>query len=257
MLKAGDKHYKAYVGPPSKYNLVAANQFNLLTLLGLRGRHKLLDIGCGSLRGGRLFIPYLDKNRYFGTEPNTWLVNKGIEKELGKDMLKLKKPRFDHNGEFKLSVFNTKFDFLLAQSIFSHASRTQIKNCLKEARQVMKNNSIFAATFLVGSSNHKGSKWTYPSCVTYTPRYINKMANMCSLKCQKITWPHPNKQTWFIFTHIGQKAILPIFPDEIILNELNKELSDKERKLNIITQKPLISLLHKPYTVLKNIINNL
>ena len=45
-------HYKAYVGPPSVYDLVGAMQFNLLTSFGLRDFHKLLDIGCGSLRAG-------------------------------------------------------------------------------------------------------------------------------------------------------------------------------------------------------------
>lgn len=51
-LPAGSKHYRAFVGPPEKYGVVSAMQFNLLTFLGLREDHYLLDIGCGSLRGG-------------------------------------------------------------------------------------------------------------------------------------------------------------------------------------------------------------
>ena len=44
----GDKHHRAYIGPPDEYDLVSAMSFNLLTASGLRQHHRLLDIGCGS-----------------------------------------------------------------------------------------------------------------------------------------------------------------------------------------------------------------
>ena len=46
----GSNHYRAFVGPPQKYDIIAASQFNLLTSLGLREYHYLLDIGWGSLK---------------------------------------------------------------------------------------------------------------------------------------------------------------------------------------------------------------
>ena len=78
----GSHHYRAFVGSSWLYDLVAATQFNLLTALGLREYHYLLDIGCGSLRGGRLFIPYLLPNRYFGIEPESWLIEESIANEM-------------------------------------------------------------------------------------------------------------------------------------------------------------------------------
>ena len=68
--KAGDDHYRAFVGPAWRYDLLAALQFQAMTSLGLREYHSLLDVGCGSLRAGRLFIPYLLPGRHFGIEPN-------------------------------------------------------------------------------------------------------------------------------------------------------------------------------------------
>src|SRR5947199_9194661 len=91
-LKPGDPHYRAYVGPPEDYDLIAAMTFNLLTTLGLRQQHSLLDIGCGSLRIGRLLIPYLNRGKYFGVEPNEWLVEEGIKRELGEALLQVKRP---------------------------------------------------------------------------------------------------------------------------------------------------------------------
>ena len=70
----GSEHYRAYVGPPHYYDLMAAMAFNLLTICGLREHHRVLDIGCGSLRMGRLLMPYLLAERDTGLEPNRWLV---------------------------------------------------------------------------------------------------------------------------------------------------------------------------------------
>ena len=93
-LKPGDPHYRAYVGPPEDYDLIAAMTFNLLTTLGLRQRHSLLDVGCGSLRIGRLLIPYLNRGKYFGVEPHEWLVEAGIKCELGEAIVQIKRPTF-------------------------------------------------------------------------------------------------------------------------------------------------------------------
>ena len=91
-LKPGDPQYRAYVGPPEDYDLIAAMAFNLLTTLGLRQHHSLLDVGCGSLRIGRLLIPYLNRGKYFGVEPNEWLVDEGIRRELGETLVQIKRP---------------------------------------------------------------------------------------------------------------------------------------------------------------------
>src|SRR5271167_1446401 len=90
-LPAGAHHYRAYVGPPQDYDLVAAMTFNLLTVLGLRQHHSLLDVGCGSLRNGRLLIPYLNNGNYTGIETNKWLVGEGIRRETGRDQIRIKK----------------------------------------------------------------------------------------------------------------------------------------------------------------------
>ena len=101
-LKAGDSNYKAFVGPPDRYDFMGATQFRLLTSLGLRATHKLLDFGCGSLRSGKLFIPFLNQGNYYGLDPNKWLIEDGIDNELGKDILKTKKPKFSYNDNFEI-----------------------------------------------------------------------------------------------------------------------------------------------------------
>jgi SAM-dependent methyltransferase len=116
----GTLHHRAYVGKPDEWDLVAARQVTLLLTAGLRDNHRLVDVGCGSLRAGRMLIPYLEPERYFGVEPNRWLVEEGIEHELGRDLVRIKRPAFRFVDDFSLSEFGVHFDFAVAHSVFSH-----------------------------------------------------------------------------------------------------------------------------------------
>jgi hypothetical protein len=201
--------YRMFVGPPDKYDVVAAMQFNILTMLGLREHHHLLDIGCGSLRGGRLFIPYLLPERYFGIEPASWLIDEGIKHEIGDDLVRIKRPRFNHDNNFTLSVFEQRFDFLLAQSIFSHAAPAQVQRCIAEARRVMSGESIFAATFFEGDVSYDGTEWQYPGPVVYRFDDLQRMAEEHGLTACRLTWPHPNGQRWMVILEPGQEQRIP------------------------------------------------
>ena len=196
--------HRVFVGPAERYDAAAHLQFNLLTLLGLRENHTLLDIGCGSLRAGRLFITYLLPGHYFGLEPERWLVEEGIQKELGRDCLALKKPEFSYDGNFTLTGFGREFDFLLAHSIFSHAPPAQIRRCLEQARQCMKPDSLFAATFLEGEENYTGTDFVQPGSVTYQLAWMQETA-AAGLACTPIEWFHPN-QSWVLLARSENQA---------------------------------------------------
>jgi len=230
-LNAGDKHYKAYVGPPKKYDLVGAMQFNLLTAFGLRDYHKLLDIGCGSLRSGKILIPYLRKGNYYGVEPNKWLIDDGIKYELGEEIIALKAPSFSYSAEFDFGTFNEKFDYLMAQSIFSHAASAQIIKCLKEAKRVMKPECLFLATFVLGKESYSGSEWVYPACVTYTHDYVLKMIREQNLDAIKTKWLHPNGQSWYVIFHPEyRKSVAGILDTLFTANKIKSSFTDFLKK---------------------------
>jgi cyclopropane fatty-acyl-phospholipid synthase-like methyltransferase len=198
LVAARTGSYREFVGPAGEYDLSAASQFSLLTLLGLRNHHSLLDIGCGSLRAGRLFIVYLERERYFGVEPQRWLVESAIRNEIGRDLVRLKKPAFDHHENFRFGVFNRTFDFLLASSIFSHATQTQIDECLREASAVMTPSSLLLASFVSGETSYDGGEWVYPGTVTYTLERIRELAEAHRLEVERLDWPYvgASNQTW-------------------------------------------------------------
>src|SRR6186997_3029127 len=153
-LKPGDPQYRAYVGPPEDYDLIAAMTFNLLTTLGLRQHHSLLDVGCGSLRIGRLLIPYLNRGKYFGVEPNEWLVQEGIKRELGEMLLQIKCPTFFFSDSPEtITQAKVSFDFALAQSIFSHCGLDLIQAWLSTISRSLAQDGALLATFLIGEED--------------------------------------------------------------------------------------------------------
>jgi SAM-dependent methyltransferase len=202
-LKPGDPHYRAYVGPPQDYDLIAAMAFNLLTTLGLRQHHTLLDVGCGSLRIGRLLIPYLNRGKYFGVEPNEWLVREGITRELGEALMQIKRPTFFFSDSPEtIAQAKVSFDFVLAQSIFSHCGLDLIKNWLRAISRSLAQNGALIATFLIGEEDSPKTGWIYPECVHYRPATLERAAADANLRFEIVDWKHP-RQTWALFAAPG------------------------------------------------------
>ena len=216
-LRAGDAHYRAFVGPPERYDLIAGSQFALLFLLGLRENHRLLDLGCGSLRLGRLAIPYLKPARYFGVEPEAWLIAAGFSNELGRDAATLKQPRFDHNREFRVDGFGVAFDFVMAQSVFSHTNPAMAAGALANLSRALAPGGLILANWLIGDDEGGQSgdpEWVYPGCVPYRPEGVTALASGCGLVCRPIRWFHPGL-SWHVFARSEEDL-----PSEAVLDAL-------------------------------------
>ncbi len=241
-LPIGVRHHRAYVGAPEGYDISGALQFNLLTFLGLRQEHYLLDIGCGSLRGGRLFIVYLEPERYYGIEPQQWLVEEAIAKEVGQDLIDLKRPVFSNDSHFGLTTFGRQFDFVVAHSIFSHASSTHIERCLSEAKRVMAPNALFVATFMQNERDYEGDSWMYPACVSYSLETIMALGTKQGLACQKIEWPHGAQQTWVVYSHSKGGSRIPEMGEAMRLLALENDLKYVRERLARIENHPYVRL---------------
>jgi SAM-dependent methyltransferase len=202
-LRPASEHYTAYVGPPDQYDFMGGSQFALLFLLGLREHHKVLDFGCGSLRAGRLLIPYLDVGNYYGIEPNAWLIEDALARQLG-GMERLKSPRFSRSDSFEADVFGESFDFILAQSIFSHSGPALTAKALHSFARSLRPEGLCAATFIEGDEDTPEG-WFYTGItrrgtVRYRPSLISRLAADCGLKAARLTWKHP-RQSWWLMGH--------------------------------------------------------
>lgn len=198
-LRPGDAHYKAYVGPPRRFDFMGATQFALLFHMGLRDHHTVLDFGCGSLRLGRSLIPYLQAGGYFGIDPNKWLIEDGIENELGQDGIQLKRPRFAYNTDFDCSIFGEKFDYIIAQSIFTHCGPNHFETFLERAAQALKPDGIVLFTYNKTPDDNTElppNGWHYPECVTYQDGTVQTLVERSPLVGKTIPWYHPASQ-WY------------------------------------------------------------
>jgi SAM-dependent methyltransferase len=199
-LPPGAHHYRAYVGPPDRFDFMSATQFSLLFSNGLREHHHVLDFGCGSLRLGRLLIPFLLEGRYYGVEPNRWLIEEAIQNELGRHAIEIKKPAFSYRDDFDCSTFGMKFDFIMAQSILTHCGPDLFQRLLESFRGVLADKGLILVSMICTSTDDQGLPapgWHYPGCVDYSRPQIESFFKNVGLHMAPIPWYHPGAN-WFL-----------------------------------------------------------
>jgi len=81
---------------------------------GLAPHHVLLDIACGSLRGGVHFIPYLEPGNYLGIDKEAELIQLGRREELPAGLEDERRPEFVVSGSFEFDLFTKRPDYALA-----------------------------------------------------------------------------------------------------------------------------------------------
>jgi SAM-dependent methyltransferase len=114
-------------------------QFDFMLRRGMQPSHSMLDFGCGTLRGGRHFIRYLDEGRYTGVD----ISPKAIEfaRELvAREGLAGKSPQLVVTGRHGLRFADLPgrtFDFVLAQSVFTHLTPELIEEFLAHVGPVL------------------------------------------------------------------------------------------------------------------------
>ena len=181
------------------FDVIGAQQFCVLASLGLREHHRLLDVGCGCLRGGRFFVPYLDIGNYCGLEPDEKLLDDGIFKELGRELGRWRVPVFYHFYDFHLSRIRGTFDYVLAQSILSHAGKDIAETLFSEAYKVLVDSGAFVATWFDGLQDTTVDGWHPASRIRYRDSTMAEMAMGAGFEnLQVLDVRHPMGQTWFV-----------------------------------------------------------
>ena len=199
-LMPGANHYRAYVGPPDRFDFMSGTQFSLMFQCGLRENHHVLDFGAGSLRLGRLLLPYLRPGRYHAIEPNTWLIREGINHEIGQDAIDLKQPSFSSNDAFDCTVFGRKFDFVMAQSIVTHCAPALFQRLLNSFSDVLEDDGLILFSYCNTTSPieyPEAKAWIYPACAHYTEDEVQTFIAKAGLVGCSVPWFHPGAK-WFL-----------------------------------------------------------
>jgi len=187
-------------------------QFDFLVNHNLKPENRFLDIGCGSLRGGVHFIKYLNDGNYYGIDKEQWLLDAGVDLEIPKYGLSNKKIHLIQRDDFNFSVFNTKFDYAIAQSVFTHMPWNSILRCLVNVEKVLADTGKFFVTFFEDETGeHKTEPITHnPGGVTTYPdrdpfhyefNVFEELAKRSFLKVDYIgDWNHSRNQRMVMFS---------------------------------------------------------
>jgi hypothetical protein len=186
-----------FLGVPRE-TFAEAGREQLIALLaeGLRPESKVLEFGSGCLRIACWLVRFLDLGGYHGIEPARQRVNYGLHYLFTPEELHIKRPRFDYNPVFNSSVFDTKFDFFLARSIWTHASKPQIEATLDSFLRDAAPRATFLASYLPAQrpdDDYQGTQWVgtshesdTPGVVRHTLSWIVEQCRNRSLNCEEI-----------------------------------------------------------------------
>jgi SAM-dependent methyltransferase len=207
-MVGGRKDHRASVG--GLWDEVGALQMAFMREQGLEPRHRLLDVGCGSLRGGVHFVRYLDDGNYYGLDINRRLLDAG-RRELAKAGLGDRAITLINDDQFRFAKFGEKFDYALAQSVFTHLPLNTIMRCLGEIENALLPGGRFYATFFRNHGQRLNVEpyrdprgiTTFPDAdpFYYDPDVFRWAVEGSALEFHLIgEWNHPRNQQMLLLT---------------------------------------------------------
>jgi hypothetical protein len=205
-----------FLGVPVKdFEKAGREQLAYLLTAGLNPESKVVDVGCGVLRGGYWLIHFLNPGNYCGIEPHKERLETGIQSILEPEMLAVKRPRFDTNPFFDTSVFGEKFDFFLAYSVWTHASRLQVQATLDSFLRDSTKDGVFLTTYLPASWKHwahRGDQWygtshesDVPGCIHHSLRWIKANCACRGLAVMELKRDRTHGQSWLEISRHGSQ----------------------------------------------------
>jgi cyclopropane fatty-acyl-phospholipid synthase-like methyltransferase len=167
-----------------------AGRAQLVRLLqhGLQPESKVLDIGCGCLRAAYWLIRFLDPECYCGIEPARERVELGRRYLFSTGEMESRRPRFDFNSAFDLSVFSTRFDFVLAYSIWTHCGKPHIETILDGFLYNSAPDGVFLASYLPAATaeeDYMGDSWVGTSHESDQPGVIRHALEWIRVACAR------------------------------------------------------------------------
>ena len=202
-------------GVGGRWDEMGELQFRFLVDRGLLPHHRLLDVGCGSLRGGVRAIAYLEPGHYVGIEKEASLLEAGRTIELRRHGVEDRDPLLHVTGSFDLQWLppEIRFDFALAQSVFTHLRPGLITACLRSVLPRLTRDGVFFATFfesldgrdvLGPSHGWREDELQHPR---FTRATLERLANEVGATVEYIgDWGHPRDQRMLAFRRAPETA---------------------------------------------------
>ena len=194
-------------GAPQLFEVAGREQLAVLLEHGLTSKSKVADLGCGALRGGRWVIPVLGAYGYCGVEPVREKVELGLRDFVNPDLVRLLKPRFSYNAEFRLDEFGEQFTHVIMRSIWTHSTRAQIEQSLDSFVAHSTPDAVLLTSVVPVSylpfhwhPDYRGSDWVAPGVVAHRHHWLRGACQKRGLKITRVHRPPVGGQHWLRIT---------------------------------------------------------
>lgn len=121
------RHGKA--GTPHLWRMQRAFQVEFLQRMGLSPDHRLLDLGCGTLRGGLPLIGFLASYHYTGIDVRAEVIEEA-RRELAEAGLRQRHPRIEHVKDLEGLSLGASYDYVWAFSVLVHLEDAELDTAL-------------------------------------------------------------------------------------------------------------------------------
>jgi hypothetical protein len=203
-FKAGIEETTAWTGgPEERFEEVGRKTLAFAIEEGLRPDHQVLDIGAGAMRVGWWFVQYIKPSNYHAIEPNREMIDNAA-RLIGADI------NIYYNSDFEFP--GVKFDFVIARSIWTHASKTMISKMLSEFVE----NSTPQARFLASAiparqddEDYLGEEWVGRSHINDTRGLVRHSLSWIQSECHRRgLWLEVkgelHAQTWLLIGKVNE-----------------------------------------------------
>ena len=177
LLLSQKEQRHSLVGPPQLWKMKREFQIDFLKKHGLLETHLLLDLGCGTLRGGLPIIEYLEVGHYFGVEVRPEVLQEA-NKELSEAGLIHKRPTLILLRDAD-SLPDHGFDFLWAFSVLIHMDDDTLRNALLLVRKRLADTGVCYANVSIGAGEE--DEWQGFPVVKRSLEFYKKIADESGL----------------------------------------------------------------------------
>lgn len=192
--------------PVETFEQAGREQLIALLRAGLCPESRVVEIGCGCLRIAYWLVHFLEPGGYCGIEPARARVDYGLNYLFSPDEIAHKRPRFDYNANFDTSVFGSRFDYFVARSIWTHASKAQIRASLDSFVRNATETGVLLASYLpprTPDEDYQGKSWVgtshesnVPGVIRHSLMWIMEQCERRSLSVEEIDGIDCDSQYW-------------------------------------------------------------
>ncbi len=171
-------------------------QFGFLLRHGLKPWHRFLDVGCATLRAGRWMIRYLEPGNYTGVDISPAALRYG-RRLVRQERLTDRRPRLIlSDGNLKFEQFGEeKFDYVIAQSVFTHLMDSQIDECLSHVHRVLSPTGAFYFTAWIDDVPSRPTPFEFRQVLSLYEQLTQRHG--LAFEDLSSDYPHPRNQRMF------------------------------------------------------------